>query len=225
MNLLPIYNFLIERGKTRTKVKGDYLHTHRIIPGYAGGQYESDNISFLTPKEHKIIHYIRYRLFGNRADVYSYIKLQGTFSGHTHSSETKKKISNATKGAKNHFFGKKHTAESRNKIKKARATQVISLEHKQRLSESFAGEGNPRYGKTVLPTTRNKISEANRGKRRSEEVRALLSSQRKGKFTGGKNPGACPVTVNGITYGCKKQACHELNISLYHLNKLISLAE
>ena len=222
MNLLTIYNTLIDRGQTRKKIKGDGLHTHRIIPGHSGGKYESGNITFLTPKEHRIIHYIRYRLFGNRADIYSYIKLQGSFSGHTHSNETKQKISQAGKGAKNHFFGKKHSLESREKIKQARSKQVISEQHKQRLSSLFSGEGNPRFGKPVNDTTRKKISEANLGKRRSQEVKSLLSAQRKGKFKGEENPRACPVTVNGKTYGCKKQACQDLNISLYHLNKILN---
>jgi hypothetical protein len=225
MNLMPIYYALIERGKIRTKTKGDGLHTHRIVPGYAGGKYELNNITFLTPKEHRIIHYIRYRIFGHRADIYSYIRLRGSFSGHTHSEETKQKIANAGKGSKNHFFGKTHSQESREKIKRARSKQVISEKHKQRLSELFKGEGNPRFGKPVSETTRKKISSANQGKRRSETVKALFSFQRKGKLTGGKNPAACPVTLNGITYPCKKQACVELNISLYHLNKLLSRTE
>jgi len=225
MNLTPIYYSLIERGKVRKKVKGDGLHNHRIIPGYAGGKYEPGNVTLLTPKEHRIIHYIRYRLYGHRADIYSYIKLNGSFSGHTHSKETKEKISNAAKGSKNHFFGKTHSSESRKKIKIARSKQKISEQHKQRLSNLFSGEGNPRFGKPVSKITRDKISSANMGKRRSESVKALLSSQRKGKQTGGKNPAACPVTLNGITYSCKKQACIDLNISLYHLNKLISRTE
>lgn len=225
MNLMPIYYALIERGKTRKKTKGDGLHTHRINPGYAGGKYEPNNITFLTQKEHRIIHYLRYRLFGHRADIYSYIRLKGSFSGHSHSEETKQKISQAGKGSKNHFFGKTHSLESREKIKKARSKQIISEQHKQRLSELYTGEGNPRFGKPVSEITRNKISNANRGKRRSESVKALFSAQRKGKLTEGKNPAACPVTLDGINYSCKKQACAELNISLYHLNKLISRTE
>ena len=222
MNLISVYNTLIERGKIRKKVKGDGLHTHRITPGHSGGEYELDNITFLTPKEHRIIHYIRYRLFGNRADIYSYIRLKGSFSGHTHSEETKQKISQANKGSKNHFFGKRHSDESREKIKQARSKQIISEQHKQKLSLRFSGEGNPRFGKTVTQVTREKISNANRGKRRSAEVKALLSKQRKGRLANDKNPRACSVTINGKTYGCKKQACLDLNISLYHLNKLLS---
>jgi len=225
MNLISVYNALIERGKTRKKIKGDGLHTHRIIPGHSGGEYNSENITFLTPKEHRIIHYIRYRLYRNRADIYSYIKLQGSFSGHTHSEATKQKISQAGKGSKNHFFGKTHSEESREKIKQARAKQVISEQHKQKLSLLFSGEGNPRFGKPVTSITREKISNANRGKRRTAEVKALLSEQRKGKLTNDKNPRACPVTIDGKTYGCKKQACLDLNISLYHLNKLLNPTE
>jgi len=58
--------------------------------------------------------------------------------------ETKKKISNATKGAKNPFFGKKHTKESLIKIK-----------------EASTGENHPNFGKHLSEETRNKIGIAN----------------------------------------------------------------
>lgn len=40
------------------------------------------------------------------------------------SDKTRRKMSEAHKGKKNHFYGKHHTAEARKKIKEARASQV-----------------------------------------------------------------------------------------------------
>lgn len=47
-------------------------------------------------------------------------------SGHEMPKEWRDKISVATKGSKNPFFNKKHTEETREKIKRARATQDMS---------------------------------------------------------------------------------------------------
>lgn len=68
MDYFTIYEKILMRGKARTKVSGDFLHKHRIIPGHEGGTYDEDNISFLTRKEHRIVHKLRYILYGRTAD-------------------------------------------------------------------------------------------------------------------------------------------------------------
>ena len=149
MDILKIYNKIIERGKVRIKKKGDFLHCHRIIPAHSGGKYTPDNITYLTPKEHRLIHLLRYKLFGLRADIYSYIKLKGSFSGHTHSTDTKEKISKSLSGEKNSFFGKKHSEEAKIKIKIARKKQIFSDESNKKKGRS--GSLNGRYGKPISP--------------------------------------------------------------------------
>ena len=51
-------------------------------------------------------------------------KQAGGMKGKTHSFETCKKMSDAKKGKKNHFYGKRHTKEARKKIREARVKQV-----------------------------------------------------------------------------------------------------
>jgi hypothetical protein len=51
--------------------------------------------------------------------------------------ETIKKISDSGKGSKNHFYGKKHTKETREKIKIARSKQVFSEDSKRRQIEAL----------------------------------------------------------------------------------------
>lgn len=53
-------------------------------------------------------------------------------------------------GEKNHFYGKRHTEESKRKISEHHA--------------DFSGENNPNYGKRLSESTRAKISEAARGR-------------------------------------------------------------
>jgi hypothetical protein len=77
MDYLSVYNKLIERGKSRKKVRGDGFHRHRIIPGCRGGKYIPENITFLHRKEHRIVHKLRYKLYQDPVDLKAYIKLNG----------------------------------------------------------------------------------------------------------------------------------------------------
>jgi len=92
-----------------------------------------------------------------------------------HTEEAKKKISKASKGKNNGFYGQKHTEESLRKMSENRKGKCV-------------GEENPFYGKTHGEETRKKISEGVRkaNKKRgkiefSEEHRRRLSEALKGK--------------------------------------------
>ena len=60
------------------------------------------------------------------------------------SDETKHKMSLAHAGANNHFYGKKHTEESRLKMSKARKGKhfTFSVVHRKHLSEALTGKKN-----------------------------------------------------------------------------------
>ncbi|MBQ6296595.1 MAG: hypothetical protein IJK81_02750 [Selenomonadaceae bacterium] len=70
--------------------------------------------------------------------------------GKTASPETRAKLSASRIGAKNHFYGKHHTAESNEKNRQAHLGKPLTEEHKA------------------------KIGEAGRGKKASEKTRAIL---------------------------------------------------
>jgi len=44
------------------------LHKHHIIPKHMGGSNDPSNITYLTPEEHGMAHWILFRLYGNLAD-------------------------------------------------------------------------------------------------------------------------------------------------------------
>lgn len=135
--------------------------------------------------------------------------------------ETRARISASRKGKcvgeDNPFYGKKHTEESKRKMRENHVDmrgeknpnygKHFSDEHRAKLSESKLGEKHYCWGKHLSPETRAKISAANRGKRLSEESirkmaetkrgrklspehRAKLSASHKGLFAGAKNPQA-----------------------------------
>lgn len=70
------------------------------------------------------------------------------FQGLTHSEETKTVLREQKLGSKNPFFGKKHTDETKERVrKKAIGRPHHTEEHKQKLSNKNSGSGNPMFGK------------------------------------------------------------------------------
>ena len=58
-------------------------------------------------------------------------------TGSKHSEDAKTTMSLAHFGSKNHFYGKHHTEEARQKIKETRTKQIITEEHKRKISEGM----------------------------------------------------------------------------------------
>lgn len=78
---LHYYNILIE---TSPKERFEGSHCHRIIPGYLGGLYEDGNTIYLTQRNHALIHWLRWKLFGNFEDRKSWRMIGTGTSGLTH---------------------------------------------------------------------------------------------------------------------------------------------
>jgi group I intron endonuclease len=135
-----------------------------------------------------------------------------------------------------------------NVCKDARGGQIIPEANERRRAslkayysknrDKLRGENNPFYGKKHTEKSKKAVSEANTGRVRSDEFKkqkSELMKSRKGlhhseayrdslslKYGGAGNPGAQEVTVNGVKYGCKKDAIRALGLkSYYHLDKLL----
>jgi hypothetical protein len=88
--------------------------------------------------------------------------------GGSHSEEHKEKMSNLMKGSNNPMFGKPgnrkgktHTAEAKQKIKKARAKQITTEETKQKMSETRKNNTNARYKQKWWVNDKNKRIRSN----------------------------------------------------------------
>ena len=102
--------------------------------------------------------------------------------------ETRRKMSAAQKGEKNHFYGKHHTEETKNTISiknggenSAWYGKKHSDETKRKMSAAQKGENNSFFGKHHTEETRKKISENLKGKHHSEESKRKMSAAQKGE--------------------------------------------
>lgn len=119
---------------------------------------------------------------------------------------TLKKLSDNKKGEKHHywgkkgennpFYGKRHTEESKQKMRESTIGQVISEETRRKISESNRGERHYLYGKN-----------------HTEEAR-LKMSQNHADFRGGKSARAKLVlcTLTGVYYDCVGDAAEAIGI-------------
>lgn len=60
----------------KTKFTQDF-HSHHIIPRHKGGTNDKSNLVVLHPIDHAITHLVRYRMFGNPADLHAAKILMG----------------------------------------------------------------------------------------------------------------------------------------------------
>lgn len=127
----------------RVKVNsGEQIHRHHIIPKFMGGNDEADNLIELSVEDHFEAHRI---LAENVDDKYktaawsSLNVLKKYWNGNYE--EIRKSISNALSGEANGMYGKTH-----------------SKEYIEQLRKQYKGKGNPFYGKTHSAEVRTRMS-------------------------------------------------------------------
>jgi hypothetical protein len=131
-------------------------HKHHIIPVHAGGTNSPDNLIELTVAEHAEAHKILFEKYGRWQDEVAWRGLSGQIA----TAEINRiKNSERQKGEKNHMFGKpgpmrgkKHTDETKEKIKRARKKQVIkhSDETKKKIGDKHRGKITPDHVKKAV---------------------------------------------------------------------------
>lgn len=148
-----INNILETRG--RFACGEEYHERHHIIPKCMGGGNEEENLIDLFAKEHFIAHQLLVKENpDNNGLIYAWSLMawakrdyQDRYMITPEEYETAKiALSESRKGAKNPFYGKKHTEETR-----------------KRISELVGGENHPNYGKPMSDETKKKISKKNSG--------------------------------------------------------------
>lgn len=154
MNYSAAYYRLIEAARHQS-LQG-YVERHHIFPRALGGTNDPSNLIDLTPKQHFIAHRLLAKMYGGPMwAALAYMSRSGTKSakGVCVTSRTYDYIKQQDAAWRsvrysevNHFRGKKHTEETRQKMRGPRS--------------SVAGKNHPRFGKS-LPMTNAIISAVN----------------------------------------------------------------
>jgi len=175
MNYLKVYCNLIRKAENRTPPKG-YTEKHHTFPVSIFGK--NNRIVVLTAREHYIAHALLERAFIKRYGL-NKIKTQkmikafwcmnnqktkNTYlNSHLYESSKIRYIDNI-KGENHHWYGKKHSQETKEKMRKR--------------------EAHPMSGKTHSDETKTKMSKSHTGKKHTEETRRKLSKSNKGRHPG-----------------------------------------
>lgn len=186
------YEKLVLTAKTRILPDELYFENHHIIPHCMTKDNSADNIVKLTAREHYIAHLLLWKMtmlpkWHNKMMMALHVMINGSGSKRQKQERASYRIpsrifeanrkewalhmSNSSKGENNHFYGKKHSEKTVEKIKEAnRRTKDIR-------SEKLKGEKNPMWGKTHTDEVKKilsvKISAAwtdDRRRRKSEET-------------------------------------------------------
>jgi hypothetical protein len=152
-------------------------HKHHIIPKHMGGTNDQSNLVELTVAEHAEAHRKLFEEHGRWQDEIAWKALTGQIT----TDQARREATRRT------WLGRKHTPETRQKIKAAVAGKVrppMKEETKQKIKEALTGHTmseetrklwkEQRKGRTVSQETRQKISAGNKGKVISEEHLAIL---------------------------------------------------
>lgn len=239
------YNNIIYRARSRDLDKNTYTENHHIIPKSLGGKDDKSNLVKLTAKEHYICHLLLTKMLDGNLKykmMFALSRMLNFSINHQRHSPSSKfyDISRKYRSQAISSIHKGISESVESNLKRSLAQKGIpkgpkTEEHKKKISLSKKGKPSwnkggttPLKGLTYEDIHGNKKakelklirSQKFKGRQFSEETKKMWSDNRKGKNTGGNNPNAKPVIINGITYSSKKEACQKLNLSLYKLSKL-----
>lgn len=145
MNYSKIYKQLIDCKKSRGVYKKDlefYTEKHHIVPKSLGGSDGPYNLVLLTPREHYVAHLLLRKIYPDSIEMKYALILMSDW-GKVKTSKSfellRTEISELMVGDKNHFYGKTHTAENREKMGAARRGKKMSRESIERTRKANQG--------------------------------------------------------------------------------------
>jgi len=185
-----VYYSIISRAKSRSS--SGYTETHHIIPRSLGGTDSKDNLVKLTAREHYICHLLLPKMLEGENKykmlcailrmAHSNQKQRITIPSRIYEKvkiEKAKLHSELFSDKNNPFYGKKHSEETKQKLREARARQVdrqgdtMSEEARKKLSQAAKG-------RIFSDEHKNKISSSLKETYKNPALRAAISNRRKG---------------------------------------------
>lgn len=240
MNYQRIYDNLINRSYTRTL--DDYTEVHHIIPKCMGGSDDKSNLAILTPEEHYVAHQILVKIYPKHKGLIHACKMM---SMKTHGKRNNKlygwirrkctkylsELNNERHAVRRGFDSYEHQLQciwNAYVVDKFTIGEVIQMynTNDQLIRKCLNVYANLHdkctelkearfYHKSNASTaTRNNFTEEQE-LRRLKATNKAAKTRKKDKRDGSLNPSAKAVIIDGVEYGCIKDAAIAHNIE-YH---------
>jgi group I intron endonuclease len=168
-----------QHGYLLNNYKSDSIHLQHAWDKYGSENFEFSileevlDLSLLNEKE---IYWINFKQSYLREFGYN---ISGGGGNTITSEETKQKISQSLKGKfageKHHLYGKKHSEETKEKIRQAQIGKKHTEESKKKIGEKSKLNKH-------TEETKQKISNSHKGKEKSEETKQKISESKKGRI-------------------------------------------
>jgi len=149
MNYKKIHDQIIENRRANPLPKDAYGENHHIIPKSLGGQDDATNIIRLTPKEHYIIHHLLWKYHRCSKTAHAFFNMlrcsdnqNRKFTARQHAIATAAHVETLKinmKGEGNHFYGRRHSEETKEKIRQKKLGVKMSKEAKEKMSKVRKG--------------------------------------------------------------------------------------
>jgi hypothetical protein len=159
-------------------------HLHHIIPKHMGGSNDPENLIELTVEEHAEAHKKLWEIHGKWQDYMAWMAL----SGQIKSDDIRRELTRLA------WEGRKHTEETKEKIRKARTRQTISDKTREKMS-------NARKGRKITWDLKSTTKEAN--EKRSKSMSGIPKSKIRCPYCG--KEGGAPQMKQWHFNNCKQK--------------------
>jgi len=149
------YFDIVQNARLDVRAKGDgkYYELHHIVPRSFGGSNKKENLILLTAREHFLCHLLLPKMMIDPIKagkmVYAFFRMKNKHKNSKIFDRFRTSYGLLTTGENNPFYGRTHTAETKEKI--SRLGKYHSIESRQKMSECKKGKNtgaeNHMYGK------------------------------------------------------------------------------
>lgn len=194
-----------------------YYESHHVIPQALGGSNDESNLINLTARQHYIAHWILWKAYRGKM-TYAFNMMCNRF---------KHRITSRVYASIREDFAKTTSEDQIGRVSEKKGKTLEELYGEDRAREikdkarlTHVGMTNKKHSEDTL----KKMSEAAKNRKKrvfSQRAKDNFSTLR----TGAKNPRAIPVTINGITYSCKKDAIEATGLKYHQIQAMLSASD
>lgn len=194
-----------------------YRESHHILPESLGGSNDESNLINLTARQHYIAHWMLWKAYRGKM-TYAFNMMCNRF---------KHRVTSRVYASIKEDFAKTTSKDQIGRVSEKKGKTLEELYGVERANEIKANARKTHVGMTNKKhseETLKKMSEAAKNRKKrvfSQEAKDNFSALR----SGSKNPRAISVTINGVTYSCKKEALKATGLKYHQLQAMLNASD